>query len=87
MPVLIRELGRNIFEYLFVFRGQLYGNWFELTGENKAVLARKLKKGETLSSVLLVCSSAEGHIDQIKKLKSWWWRHFWRRFEPKIENE
>ena len=65
MRILIRQIGTQIFEYLFVFRGRLYGNHFVFNDLQK----KKLEKKQSGGIAFLVANTAEAHVDKMRRLK------------------
>ena len=65
----IRQIGDDIFEYLVVWRGNLYANYFNLTDKKK----KRLGDSETGGAVLLVSSTAEGLVDELVQRHSAWY--------------
>lgn len=78
--IFIRQIGGYIFEYLVVYKDNLWADFFYLDDLKQ----RKLNKQQAGATTFLVCNAAEGLMDQLVRKHSFWYNVFWKRFTPAI---
>jgi len=83
--ILLRQVGGLIYEYLFVFKGYLYGHHWVITDTEKLKLDRKEQGGV----VFLMANGAEVHVDRLRRKHILWVRLWYnliaRHFEVTVE--